>query len=264
MNDECRTKTKPAASSSDLSRNRFSRVPPLSPKGVSTASSVAARSRKVLILDVRFAFHANCEIVWSPQLNLTDMRPDLPKHALGRFTLIVSGVVCVLLICCWVRSHLIGDVLTWQREDAVSGYQFVIRSGHGGLGCGITHVSFVNSTRRYSHYLGERSGFVWFSDRPMNAVDENRFGFRWEYRRWSMPEYRSIDVTVPYVLLVAISAAGPMWWMAGIKKRRGKRRLLGGRCPTCNYDLRASTNRCPECGTPVSLPHRITKGDVQN
>jgi hypothetical protein len=38
-----------------------------------------------------------------------------------------------------------------------------------------------------------------------------------------------------------------------IRQRRGRRRLLRGRCPQCGYDLRATPGRCPECGTAAGL-----------
>jgi hypothetical protein len=50
----------------------------------------------------------------------------------------------------------------------------------------------------------------------------------------------------PHGLVVAVSAILPAWRVLRMIKRR--RRSLIGLCPTCGYDLRATPERCPECG----------------
>jgi hypothetical protein len=50
----------------------------------------------------------------------------------------------------------------------------------------------------------------------------------------------SISATVSAVLLFRYS--------------RKLRRVRAGLCLKCGYDLRASTGRCPECGTPTQQP----------
>ena len=57
--------------------------------------------------------------------------------------------------------------------------------------------------------------------------------------------YVGLDWSLP---IVAFSLM-PM--MAAIRLVRHKRRRRIGFCGVCGYDLRASCERCPECGTPI-------------
>jgi hypothetical protein len=50
----------------------------------------------------------------------------------------------------------------------------------------------------------------------------------------------------PNWFLVALFGATPAVWFARFRTRREW--LLRGRCRKCGYDLRASPDRCPECG----------------
>jgi hypothetical protein len=50
---------------------------------------------------------------------------------------------------------------------------------------------------------------------------------------------------VPYICAFAVAMIVMRW----NNRKIGRRRL--GLCTRCGYDLRATLERCPECGTPV-------------
>jgi hypothetical protein len=79
---------------------------------------------------------------------------------------------------------------------------------------------------------------------PAWAGQVNRFGVR--YTRWSNG---SGEVGVPIAFVAAIFII--MAIAANLVARRLRRRAharANNLCPHCGYDLRASPDRCPECG----------------
>ena len=60
---------------------------------------------------------------------------------------------------------------------------------------------------------------------------------------------------VPHWFILAMTALAPLGVAAAaIRHMRASRRLREGRCTYCGYDLRATVEKCPECGaTPETL-----------
>jgi hypothetical protein len=65
-----------------------------------------------------------------------------------------------------------------------------------------------------------------------------------------------LAVVVPYWSVVALASLLPAYCLATVPAAvRRRRRIRRGLCVNCGYDMRASAERCPECGT-ATLPTR--------
>jgi hypothetical protein len=74
---------------------------------------------------------------------------------------------------------------------------------------------------------------------------------------WMAPIYRPQfrgprqDIFVPFWLLMLITLPLPV---VAACRRLAKRRISPFGCPTCGYDVRATPDRCPECGAAPAAP----------
>ena len=58
-------------------------------------------------------------------------------------------------------------------------------------------------------------------------------------------------VYVPHLAVALTGLVLPAIWAWNHQRLRKRRRK--GLCGSCHYDLRASKDRCPECGTPIPV-----------
>jgi hypothetical protein len=65
-------------------------------------------------------------------------------------------------------------------------------------------------------------------------------------------------VVVPLWALTLLLAVVTIVGVA--KLRRADKRSRAGLCAVCGYDLRASSERCPECGSPIAAPTDRAQG----
>jgi hypothetical protein len=169
---------------------------------------------------------------------------------------VVSMLLCVATCVLWVRGHYVEDSIVWRRNDAWR----VLRSSSGHF------IIDVN----VSNWSGGQTGWLYAREPPNpNALaDAKVSGYvlnvspgdswtRWErggfaWWRWKGRGGNSIAMlAIPVWSVMAAKALLPVGWgLVRLHRSRIRHRNWRvGRCPTCGYDLRATPDRCPECGT---------------
>jgi hypothetical protein len=74
-------------------------------------------------------------------------------------------------------------------------------------------------------------------------------GFGWFRDTGPPPVGTGYGVFAPAWAVALAAAAFPAWWLPRERRRRrAQSRKARGLCPRCGYDLRATPDRCPECG----------------
>jgi hypothetical protein len=165
----------------------------------------------------------------------------------------ISLVLFLATVTLWCRSYRVWDFIQhWRPIDPAASCRFTLVSEEGYVS--LRYVSgptvgrvvedeynkwrWSRATRRSEHYLAEERRLRFSYD---HATPEQLAA--------NMPyEYRLV-ITLPYWMPAAALIILPAVKLARIARHR--RRLARGACLICGYDLRATPDRCPECGTDV-------------
>jgi hypothetical protein len=161
-------------------------------------------------------------------------RRRLPRILLNAATA-SSLLLCVITLLLWGRSYFVADTFDLRSAS--------IYSANGSLSlCWVTYArrDLAESFTRWRWLReptatdpreGSRSTKLWQFD--VNSWTDT-FGTRFVFMK--TPHW-------PVAVVLTLPA------LAAAAHRAGRRsRLRRGLCPACGYDLRATPDRCPECG----------------
>lgn len=191
------------------------------------------------------------------------------KRRLFTLLSVLSLLLFVAVVGMWIQSHMIGFSLgrTSRKVDG----RYLVEEGWGLFSdrgsLGYARSSFRESLAFRASYdpnppqLLDRRGFVQVADAahvigPIRDGDDflHEMGFAWDATRANVlpvGEDERYYVMVPHWFPLLFTLPLPAYALARKVRRHIHSWHLrrAGQCPSCGYDLRATPDRRPECGT---------------
>jgi hypothetical protein len=172
------------------------------------------------------------------------------RRRLSNFAATISLLICVLAATFAVRG-------IW-RTDWVS---------YGGTSCTAMAAS-IGSSAWLSFWFDagvERTGFAAASETPRSGYFDGPPTGEIDWLGFSAHSGRTdpstnsrfggnrpyLTVIVPHWMTALLAGVLPATWATRTYRAR---RYAAGRCRRCGYDLRATPDRCPECGESPAQP----------
>ena len=172
------------------------------------------------------------------------------------------ATVCSLVLCLasgplWIRSYRYCEWIQWRNAR---GFRSI------GTAIGGARISFMITdwSKRPDIFTGPTyvkeppsPVFNWMimlsSDTGSKFIEWQQAGFyRFEERR-SAGAWNAVWI-IPFWFIMLLTSVLPLIW--SVKRWRAiakRRRTMHGFCSECGYDLRATPDRCPECGAIVTI-----------
>jgi hypothetical protein len=176
-------------------------------------------------------------------------------HTCRKIAWIIAGWLVLLCVpALWAASYVHQDVILWLRAGHVS---FAVASSKGQLMV-VSIPGFLTADQEPSwhHFsfdaIEAGSSFSTFVGRVLSEVDA--YVASWSRYTVDVGAKQPSTValaTVQYWLLSLPGMGGAILAIrSGLRRQYRRRHNL---CLTCGYDLRASGDRCPECGEVVAI-----------
>lgn len=169
---------------------------------------------------------------------------------LARLWMVLSLFVGVSATALWVRSYFVAETLLVESGHFLDA---VVLGSEKGLVETYTTVWFVivhmadydddGEQRQFSTLEVSYHTRPAFFGRPRRLANLAHFSFDRQPRYG--PGVPAVQVCFPHWTLLALAMPG----IAVAVTRSRRRRRQHGQCLQCGYDLRATPERCPECGT---------------
>jgi hypothetical protein len=162
------------------------------------------------------------------------------KRRLTNVATAMSLVVCLGLAALIVRSWIQADTIAYFQDDG----------SQGGIGSRRGTLYLMWDTPFAANGMPPRE-YRWLSwpvpEPPMKPRTVSFLGFRY----YSMSNWRANSLptrfcAIPLWFFLVLTGAMPMAW--AWRRVRRRLRVRDGCCAGCGYDMRATPERCPECG----------------